>query len=180
VKSIWLKKLVNALIGPPDSNGCRKWLGWINSKGYRVWKYEGKRYVAHKLILCIEQNIPYVDQKDMIVKMDAAHNCPNGDNPWCCTPKHLSWMDSKQHGEDRKAKEQMATGDKHGTHTHPEKVARGEKSSGHRLTEQKVRMIRKLYATGNWTLVTLAKKYHVSHEAIRLIVNGITWKHLVA
>src|ERR1039457_2394412 len=110
-KFVWAKDLIAALeskLGPPDSNGCR---GRLNRKhnGYCQFRWKGKTYWVHRLILCIATNVPYDHTAD------AAHNCPGGDNKWCCTRKHLSWMDDKQHAADKIAKGQLATGDKNGS-----------------------------------------------------------------
>lgn len=210
MKSIWpsdLVKALYALIGPPDKNGCREWLGDRHPKGYGVFRYKGKVYQAHKLYLCIQQNIAYVHKKDMSVKMDAAHNCPSGiDNPSCVI--HAEWMDSKQHAADRVVKGQLATGDKngsrlhpekmargdkHGSHTHPEKVARGDKHGSWqhpekvamgakngraKLIEPDVIKMLALYVTGNWTITALANEFHVTYNTVRRIVMGVNWKHV--
>jgi hypothetical protein len=48
-----------------------------------------------------------------------------------------------------------------------------------KLTEDDVREIRRLYATGNYTLKELAIRFGVSNVAIGYIVWRETWKHVV-
>lgn len=52
----------------------------------------------------------------------------------------------------------------------------GERNSNSKLTEDKVRKIRTLYATGSYTHSRLGSLYKVSDSAIRSIVTGVSWK----
>ncbi len=47
-----------------------------------------------------------------------------------------------------------------------------------KLTDRKVREIRKLHTVKKYTLTQLAKKYGVSIVAIYYVVKRITWKHV--
>src|ERR1039457_3537246 len=104
MRSIWsrdIKEFLESKLGPPDKNGCR---GKFNGKHDRYWQfnYKGQTYWAHRLALCIKTNQPYVPYEKMEVKLQVAHNCPGGDNKWCCTRKHLSWMTIEEHTADQK------------------------------------------------------------------------------
>jgi DNA-binding XRE family transcriptional regulator len=70
------------------------------------------------------------------------------------------------------------TGDKHYSHTNPERVARGEAYNRSDLTEDVVRNIRAEYALGGITQQVLAAKYGVSRQNISYIINKKLWKHV--
>ena|ERR1039457_3006155 len=147
VKEIDLKAVLESKLAPPDENGCRGKLNRTHD-GYWVFKRKGKEYLAHKLALCIKTNQPYDNGR----KIHAAHDCPGGDNKWCCTPEHLSWMTPKQHKADMIAKGQLPTGEKHWSFINPGKIVRGDENGNAKLTEPEVKEIKKLYATGKWTI----------------------------
>jgi Mor family transcriptional regulator len=44
-----------------------------------------------------------------------------------------------------------------------------------KLSVEKVRNIRKLYATGNWTHLMISKKYKVSRGHITKVINKMRW-----
>lgn len=54
----------------------------------------------------------------------------------------------------------------------------GEANGNAKLTDGKVRRIRKLYATGKWTQAELGKMFGVSDVTISYIVNRKIWKHI--
>lgn len=56
---------------------------------------------------------------------------------------------------------------------------KGERNNACKLTDQKVREARELYARGNLTFADLASYFHVTPAAIRLAVRGESWKHVV-
>jgi len=63
---------------------------------------------------------------------------------------------------------------RHGTVDRPA----GEKHPCAKLTDKKVLRIRKLYATGEYTLAAIATAYGVTAVCVRDVVRRITWKHL--
>ena len=56
--------------------------------------------------------------------------------------------------------------------------ARGEQSGTAKLTEEQVKEIRALYATGLYTQVTLSKLFPVNSQNINHIVTRKSWKHI--
>ena len=44
-----------------------------------------------------------------------------------------------------------------------------------KLSVEKVRNIRKLYSTGNWTHLRLSKRYKVSRGHITKVINKMRW-----
>lgn len=70
-------------------------------------------------------------------------------------------------------KGRSATGDLHGTHTHPESY-RGERASKAKLTVEDVYAIRADRAAGQ-TLMSIAARYGVHYSAVRSIAIGKNW-----
>lgn len=120
------------------------------------------------------------------------HSC---DVPGCQDPHHFflgdvaaNCADMMQKGRGIKASgdrhgsrthpECLARGNRHGSRTHPERTARGERNGRAKLTEQDVRDIRRRYAAGDITQVALAQEYSVSDVTISLIVRHEIWKHV--
>lgn len=56
---------------------------------------------------------------------------------------------------------------------------RGESHPQHKLTEDQVKAIRKLWAVGHRNIRVLARNNGVSPANIRKIVKGETWTHLI-
>jgi 16S rRNA U516 pseudouridylate synthase RsuA-like enzyme len=56
---------------------------------------------------------------------------------------------------------------------------KGESHCRAKLTEDNVREIRRLYATGEFTLKELAMRFGVHFSGIAKIVTRSTWKHVV-
>ena len=59
-----------------------------------------------------------------------------------------------------------------------QKPLKGEKHGRSKLSEEKVKEIRKLYATDDFTLEYLGKKFGVCFQLISLIVRRKIWKHI--
>ena len=60
-------------------------------------------------------------------------------------------------------------------------VKHGRKGVSHRhakLDEDKVREIRELSKTGEYSLRALAARYSVSHVAVGDVLHGRTWRHV--
>lgn len=61
---------------------------------------------------------------------------------------------------------------KHGTST------KGIRSGRAKLTEDQVRLIRKLYATGNYIHRTLSNRFGIAMVTVSYIINRVIWKHI--
>lgn len=64
-------------------------------------------------------------------------------------------------------------------HLPPTTYHQGELSPGAKLTEKKVRAIRKKFSAGGITCAQLARDYKMSHDAVTAILTRKTWKHVV-
>lgn len=109
---------------------------------------------VHRLVAMVfvqnPNNLPEVNHKDE----DKTNN--HADNlEWCTTKYNL-------------------------TYGHRLDCARGERNKKHKLTEEQVLEIRRIYKKGDlkYGQSALAKMYGVSHPSIASIVKNKTWKHL--
>jgi len=55
---------------------------------------------------------------------------------------------------------------------------KGELHHSTRMTEEKVREARRLWASGDYTISNLARKYEISHQSMTAILRGETWRHV--
>lgn len=105
----------------PDANGCRLWTGWVSRSGYGRFTTVKKRKIhAHRYALMCRVG-PMDDS------IFACHNCPGGDIKLCCEPTHLFPGTPADNIHDALAKGQMAVGDRHWTHVHPERKPTGDR-----------------------------------------------------
>lgn len=138
------------------SDACWNWTGGKNFDGYGqlTWKGAGTR--AHRLAWILT----YGDIPD---GMEVCHNCPAGDNPACCNPKHL-WLGAHiDNVRDMVAKGRMYD-------------RSGENNPRAKLTWEQVNAIRELYASGKATKYALARQFGVSQFVIYSIILRNNWK----
>lgn len=90
------------------------------------------------------------------------HRC---DNPPCVNPKHLFLGTADDNSKDMISKDRQAKGEDHGQAV---------------LTEDKVRLIRKLYRWHDrqYGSYGLAKMLGVSQYAVMCVIRGETWGHI--
>ena len=58
------------------------------------------------------------------------------------------------------------------------KANRGENALNHKIKEEDVREIKRLWETGAYTTTAIADKYPISRQSVADIVYGRTWKHV--
>lgn len=184
--TIWDKAYIQRFWSKVDSSGgsdaCWPWTGRLNDLGYGQYWCKTMCYGAHRLAKAIADNIPIPARS-----IHAAHDCPGGDNPQCCNPKHLKWMTTKEHGADKVLKGQMRCGDLHPRRQHPEKFSssgnflskRGELNSNAKLTTTDVRKIKQLLLKGTKRPDVFRKfSKKVTRGVIRNIALGKSWTHV--
>lgn len=71
----------------------------------------------------------------------------------------------------------MPRGDDNPARKHPELLARGEQHGRAKLTDEKVREIRRCHAVGT-SMYRLAKDHGVSKRCIEGVVKRMTWRHV--
>jgi hypothetical protein len=158
-------------------NACWEWTQ-SNRNGYGAcWEF-GVQLIAHRVAYSLANGpIP----KGMCV----CHSC---DNPACCNPRHL-WLgtqaenlaDGRRKGRIRPPKvsrERQARGDRHGSHTHPERLPRGSSHKNSKLTERQVVAIRAAYAKGGVSFKKLGERFGVAAGTVHIIVHRKAWKHV--
>ena len=77
-------------------NGCIEWYGHINTNGYGIYFFEGKKFYVHRLMWMVTNN-ELLGSKEFI-----CHRC---DNRRCINPDHLFRGDWKTNNQDMFAKD---------------------------------------------------------------------------
>jgi hypothetical protein len=132
-------------------DACWPWMGGT-SNGYGKVRFAGKLRGAHVVAWFLTY--------DEWPKLYILHRC---DFPACCNVKKCLFQGTHQDNmSDMLSKNRSTKGEKHGAT---------------KLTEKKVRNIRKFYAQGA-SQAWIAERYHVSHQLISRILRGEIWTHV--
>lgn len=103
--------------GGPDA--CWPWTAHTRRRGYGCIRLPGRNVVAHRYAWALTHGAEPTPDRFV------CHRC---DNPPCCNPAHLFLGDAAANMADMASKGRAATGDRHGSKTHPERVPRGDRS----------------------------------------------------
>jgi hypothetical protein len=142
---------------------CWEWQGSRDEKGYGLFRYEGRLIRTLRLILISQGH-------DMTGKV-GRHTC---DNPPCCNPAHGIPGTNLDNIRDCIERGRRAT-------------TRGEQNNFAKLTEERVREIRRAYqkiprSPGGYTkdgvLKQLAADFGVSYRNLMQIIRRETWTHI--
>ena len=93
---------------------------------------------------------------------DGLHVLHHCDDPACCNPRHLFLGTAQDNMADKCTKN---------------REARGEKQGLARLTEKKVRQLRRL--EGTITRRQLAEKFDISYPTVGDVLRRRTWRHVI-
>lgn len=149
-------------------DGCWPWRGAVNQDGYGTLWAEGGKRTAHRLAWRYAFG-PIPDG------LCVCHAC---DNKLCVRPTHLYIATSSQNSKDAAAHHLYASGDRHPFAIRPELRPRGERHGRAKLTDEKVREIRRMIASGSHTQRAIARAFGVTPRVILLIDRGELWRHV--
>ena len=138
----------------PGKDGCWLWTGNRHQGGYPRTTKKGRNVFVHRLAYQIAKG-PIPKGKSLW------HRCLH---PHCINPAHLRPVTRVQIGRLMVANGLSCTGSRH---------------SCSKLTDAKVRHIRRVSAQGKPTCVELGKKDGVDSTLIVRIVHRERWKHVV-
>ena len=149
----------------PD--GCWIWAASRTSQGYGQVNANRRPTVAHR----VAWELSYGPIPDGLF---VCHHC---DNRACVRPDHLFLGTAADNGADMARKGRSMAGDRNPSRLYPDRIKRGEQLPHTKLTEDGVRQIRRLHATG-YTYDQLARMFSVKKMAICDAVNRKTWRHV--
>jgi hypothetical protein len=143
------------------NGGCWTWIGGMDGRGYGHFSLtdSGKKIdiKAHQYSWQLYMGRPLPRKIGLFV----CHKC---DHRYCVNPDHLFIGEAQDNMTDKMQK---------GRHV----SSPGEKNGMSKLTEEKVREIRKLYPS--FSSYKLAKMYGVSQSIIMDIIHYRKWKHVI-
>lgn len=140
------------------ANGCWNWLGSLNDWGYGNFSFRKKWQRAHR----VSWMLAHGDEPP--ANLMVLHKC---DNPACVNPEHLFLGTHNENMRDMSQKHRYKLPDIHGEAHHNAK-----------LTDDKVRTIRQLYADKKFVQLELAEMFGVSLNAIHEVIHLKTWRHV--
>lgn len=158
-------------------NGCWVWTGALNHCGYGRISICRKGYFAHR--------VSYELFRGPIPEgMYVCHHC---DNPACVNPDHLFAGTQEDNLHDAATKGRLCTEKRRASYrygndswpaTHPNRIARGERTNTAKLTKDQVIDIRRRYALKETSQRALAREYNVTQSSIWHIVRRLSWTHI--
>lgn len=128
---------------------CWPWVGAKARRGYGMFKFGERHSQAHRVAYQFHYG---VEPGDMCV----LHHC---DNPPCCNPAHLFLGTRYDNARDREDK------------------GRGGRIND-KLTPGEVRLIRVMYASGEYSLPRIGRIFGCTHNNVSAIILFKTWKHV--
>ena len=151
-----------AKVDKSGPNGCWLWTSTRLPKGYGVISINGKTQYAHRISWELHNGL--IPNHDSPHGMCVLHKC---DNPSCVNPAHLFLGSNADNMRDRDEKGRAAD-------------QSGEKNNFAKLTEDKVRLIKRFLALpkGRFTQATIGKLFGVTRQAISSINTGNRWTHV--
>lgn len=165
---------------PHMETPCWVWGGTLQRHGYGIFGSK-PRIRAHRYAFALTKG----DPGDSLV----LHEC---DFRQCVRPDHLKIGSHASNMADRTARCRSATGQRNGTHTHPdrratgdraglrvhpERAAKGDRNGASKLTSANVLDIHRMARAGQ-TRRSIAETFAVSPSHVGRILRGLWWKHI--
>lgn len=147
---------------------CWLWKG-ATSYGYGKCNFRGERnWLAHRASWVMAHG-------EIPEGLWVLHKC---DVRACVNPDHLFLGTPTDNVRDMMSKGRHYHGDRQWTRKHPERVPRGEKAVHAKLTAEKVREMRRLFAAGGISKMELSRRFGVTHATVRRILSRTIWTHV--
>lgn len=137
---------------------CWVWNASRMSSGYGQFWVNRNKIGAHQF------SFIYYNERDLKSGDVVMHIC---DNKLCVNPKHLKIGTQKDNIHDMLSK---------GRQRKIKTYSSGENHVNSKLSNEQAKQIRKLYATGDYTWVGLAKIYSISKRCAGYIIQNVTYK----
>ncbi len=141
-------------------DSCWLWTGAKDGCGYGVFWVDGANMQAHRFSMQMHLGVRLKSPTKRLTGTLVLHKC---DNPACVNPCHLFLGTQADNMRDRNQKDRLS---------------RGERRYNHKLTDEAVRKIRRLYKTGYFTLRELGDRFGVDLSVVSLVVRRTAWKHV--
>lgn len=140
-------------VSPEPNTGCHLWTGSVDHRGYGWIRINRKSIKAHRWAFESQSGpIP--------AGMFVCHRCYQ---PACVNVAHMFLGTPADNHRDMVAKKRHAV---------------GQSLPQSKLTDADVLELRRLHATGMFSVRELAKRFGITHMPAQSIVNRKTWKHI--
>lgn len=133
---------------------CWVWAAYTSDAGYGFFRLDGHSIPAHRY--AYEEYYGTVVPSHLFV----CHHC---DNPPCVRPDHLFLGTTQENTADKVAKGRQSLGEKHGRA---------------KITENDVRVIRRLYKEGGVSQAKLAARFGITQIQVSHICLHRAWTHV--
>jgi hypothetical protein len=151
--------------------GARVLRGALSSVGYRhvTLSIDGRRCTISVHRLVAEAFVHRPDGCDVVNHLD-------GDKLNNAVA-NLEWTTPAGNSDHARSSGLLATGERHGRSTMPERTARGERVNTCRITEGDVVLMRRLRSEG-WSLADLAARFGLGKTGIHAVCSRQNWRHV--